>query len=283
MPRSGNLVYDALRQRASLTHAMEAASRALVIAVLRWRWGMTIDAISEIWINPHGPGPVSDEERARLENLCNGEAPPWVKGDYPEWLDSIPLSHAPLGKDAASRAPPWHFAPQSIFASTRSKFRLRKCCSSLKNFMRRRAVSRPPAFAWPCRPPPAATLMSKRSPPMAGAGSKCRMKARRSPRYSPVQGQASNAPISARVLAARLALAALMENKGQIYAYDADRHRLRPIFERMLRAGARNIQVIPSDAPERLAELEGKMDMVLIDAPCLGSGARAASPMPNGG
>src|SRR6185295_11195249 len=74
----GNLVYDALRQRASLTHAMgEAASRALVIAVLRRRWGMTIDAISELCNEPHGPGPVSDEERARLENLCNGEAPPW--------------------------------------------------------------------------------------------------------------------------------------------------------------------------------------------------------------
>ena len=39
----------------------------------------------------------------------------------------------------------------------------------------------------------------------------------------------------------------MMGNKGQIHAYDADKHRLRPIFERLQRAGIRNIQVIGAD------------------------------------
>ena len=41
-----------------------------------------------------------------------------------------------------------------------------------------------------------------------------------------------------------LALAAAMRNTGQIYAYDDDAQRLRPIFERLKRAGVRNAQVL---------------------------------------
>ena len=69
-----------------------------------------------------------------------------------------------------------------------------------------------------------------------------------------------------------LALAALMENSGQLYAYDSDRMRLRPIFERLKRAGVRNVQVLPAGDREALAKLDGRMDLVLIDAPCTGSG-----------
>jgi len=60
-----------------------------------------------------------------------------------------------------------------------------------------------------------------------------------------------------------------MENRGQIHAHDADKARLAPIFERLKRAGARNVQVAK---PRGLAGLEGRMDLVLVDAPCSGSG-----------
>ena len=63
-----------------------------------------------------------------------------------------------------------------------------------------------------------------------------------------------------------------MENTGQLYAYDSDRMRLRPIFERLKRAGVRNAQVLDPGNAEALAELEGKMDRVIVDAPCTGSG-----------
>ena len=69
-----------------------------------------------------------------------------------------------------------------------------------------------------------------------------------------------------------LALSAQMENTGQLYAYDTDRMRLRPIFERLKRAGARNIQVLPAGETAGLQPLDGKMDLVVIDAPCTGSG-----------
>jgi 16S rRNA (cytosine967-C5)-methyltransferase len=67
-----------------------------------------------------------------------------------------------------------------------------------------------------------------------------------------------------------LALAAIMANKGQVFATDTDRTRLAPIFDRLKRAGARNVQVREAGAP--LDALDGRMDAVLIDAPCTGSG-----------
>jgi 16S rRNA (cytosine967-C5)-methyltransferase len=69
-----------------------------------------------------------------------------------------------------------------------------------------------------------------------------------------------------------LALAAMMDNRGQVFAYDEDARRLAPIHERLRRAGARNVQVRSPAAGEGLADLEGKMDVVLVDAPCSGTG-----------
>jgi 16S rRNA (cytosine967-C5)-methyltransferase len=69
-----------------------------------------------------------------------------------------------------------------------------------------------------------------------------------------------------------LGLAAAMQNTGQLYAYDSDRLRLRPIFERLKRAGVRNAQVLEACNESALQPLEGKMDLVVIDAPCTGSG-----------
>jgi 16S rRNA (cytosine967-C5)-methyltransferase len=69
-----------------------------------------------------------------------------------------------------------------------------------------------------------------------------------------------------------LAFAASMQNTGQIHAYDADATRFRPIFERLKRAGARNVQTLPPGQEQALAALAGRMDLVLIDAPCSGTG-----------
>ncbi|MGI9350554.1 MAG: RsmB/NOP family class I SAM-dependent RNA methyltransferase [Rhizobiaceae bacterium] len=67
-----------------------------------------------------------------------------------------------------------------------------------------------------------------------------------------------------------LALSAAMENRGQIHAYDIDKSRLAPIHERLKRAGTRNVQVHSPDSD--LSALVDKMDKVIVDAPCTGSG-----------
>ncbi len=76
-----------------------------------------------------------------------------------------------------------------------------------------------------------------------------------------------------------LAFAATMENRGQIYATDADKRRLVPIHERIERAGARNIQVrTPRGSADPVADLAGRADLVLIDAPCTGTGTWRRNP-----
>ncbi len=76
-----------------------------------------------------------------------------------------------------------------------------------------------------------------------------------------------------------LAMAAAMDNHGQIYATDADGRRLTPIFDRLARSGARNVQVrAPRGQADVLADLEGRCDLVMIDAPCTGSGAWRRNP-----
>src|SRR5690606_41469869 len=66
-------------------------------------------------------------------------------------------------------------------------------------------------------------------------------------------------------------LAPAMGNTGQIFAYDADRARLAPIYERLKRNGVRNVQV-RAPQPGALDDLAGRLDRVLIDAPCTGTG-----------
>jgi 16S rRNA (cytosine967-C5)-methyltransferase len=67
-----------------------------------------------------------------------------------------------------------------------------------------------------------------------------------------------------------LALAAIMRNEGRIVAHDSEKQRLAPIFDRLRRSDVRNVEVV-AKATE-LEPLAGGMDIVLIDAPCTGSG-----------
>src|SRR5690606_25571466 len=69
-----------------------------------------------------------------------------------------------------------------------------------------------------------------------------------------------------------LAMSAAMQNTGQIYAYDDDRERLKAIFERVKRAATRNIQVLRARDRNALAALGDRFDIVLVDAPCTGTG-----------
>ena len=69
-----------------------------------------------------------------------------------------------------------------------------------------------------------------------------------------------------------LALASMMENTGQLYAYDREARRLAPLFDRAKRAGVRNLQIRSPAGGEGLDDLVGKMGLVFVDAPCSGAG-----------
>ena len=78
-----------------------------------------------------------------------------------------------------------------------------------------------------------------------------------------------------------LALAADMGNQGQILATDISRPRLQQLTPRAERAGATIIETLllnPNKESEMLREYEGQADLVLIDAPCSGSGTWRRNP-----
>lgn len=77
-----------------------------------------------------------------------------------------------------------------------------------------------------------------------------------------------------------LALAAMMQNTGALYALDVSAGRLERMKPRLGRAGAYNAQsfVIRDERDAMLKKWEASMDAVLIDAPCSGTGTLRRNP-----
>jgi 16S rRNA (cytosine967-C5)-methyltransferase len=76
-----------------------------------------------------------------------------------------------------------------------------------------------------------------------------------------------------------LALAAMMQGKGRLIATDRDKRQLAPIHERLSRAGVHNCEVrAPKGEAEPLADIKASADLVLIDAPCSGTGTWRRNP-----
>ena len=77
-----------------------------------------------------------------------------------------------------------------------------------------------------------------------------------------------------------LALGASMRNTGRLYAFDVSGHRLDALKPRMARSGLSNIHPvqIAHERDERIKRLSGKIDRVLVDAPCSGVGTLRRHP-----
>lgn len=75
-----------------------------------------------------------------------------------------------------------------------------------------------------------------------------------------------------------LHLAALMENKGQIYALDIFEWKLKELKKRAKRNGAQNIQTKLIDTTKVIKKMENTCDRLLIDAPCSGLGILSRNP-----
>ena len=76
-----------------------------------------------------------------------------------------------------------------------------------------------------------------------------------------------------------LALAAMMQGKGRLIATDHDKRQLAPIYERLSRAGVHNCEVrTPKGPNDTLSDIHASADLVLIDAPCTGTGTWRRNP-----
>jgi len=268
----GNLVFDALRHRSSHAHRMQSDSpRALVLGVVAFGWGMETDALAAAFEEPHAPSPMTPEETALISGPVPDDIMPHIAGDYPAWL--APSFERVYGEGAANEgAALADRAPIDLRVNTLKTTR-DKLLSSLSRFGAEATAHSPEGVRI------AASLGGKRSPNVE-------VEAAHGKGWFEVQDEGSQ--IAARLSGAEpgmqvldlcagaggktLALAAAMDNKGQIHAYDSNKQRLRPIWERLKRAGVRNVQVMEAGEEAALELLTGKMDVVLLDAPCTGSG-----------
>jgi 16S rRNA (cytosine967-C5)-methyltransferase len=273
------LVYDTLRRKSSSAWLMgEATPRAVAIGMLRRERGLAVTDIAALCSGARfAPAPLSEAERTALAHGTLDGAPAPVAGDYPDWLDphlarTFADERAAEGAALASRAPLdlrvntlkaereevqgklVHLAAEP---TRRSPFglRIRLAADAKSPAIHAEPLYRKGAFEIQDEGSQLAALLVDVKPGeqvidlAAGAGGKT------------------------------LALAAAMQNRGQLYATDIDKRRLAPIHDRIARAGARNVQVrTPRGGADAVADLAGRADCVLIDAPCTGTGTWRRNP-----
>lgn len=268
----GNLVYDALRRRASHVAIMDDSSpRALVLAVAVRDWSIDPAELNDAFAtDTHAPTPLSDDERARLVGQLPDTTPAHILADVPEWL--APSLERAFGDN-------WIAEGQGMAGRPSLDLRVNTLKSSRDRVLKSLARFTPEETAIsPMGVTMAAGPRDARTPNVTTDEGYLKGWFEVQDQGSQIVAALAGAQPGEQVLdlcagagGKTLALAAAMGNKGQIFAFDADRNRLAPIYDRLKRNGARNVQV---RAPHEgaLDDLAGKMDRVVIDAPCTGTG-----------
>lgn len=262
-------IYDVFRHRASYAWRMGSDHpRALVTASLL-RENAHLPTIFDG--SRHAPAPLNESEIKALSTPPPEPPPLWVVGDFPDWLESelrrsfgdalLPELDAMLQR-----------APVDLRAN-RLKTSRDRLCHELRalDFDAHAAKFAPNGV----RLNPVAGLSALQKTDLFAHGA------------FEFQDEASQ--IVAHLVAAKpgerildfaagaggktLALAADMENRGVIDAFDAQPERMKPLAERALRAGASIVRAITDRA-----SLAQDYDAVLIDAPCSGSGTWRRNP-----
>jgi 16S rRNA (cytosine967-C5)-methyltransferase len=273
------LVYDALRRRASSAHIMgEGSPRAVALGMLRLERKLAPDAIAALADGARfAPSPLSEQERARIDAADLAGAPSWVAGDYPEWLD--PHLARVFGEERAV---------EGAALASRAPLDLR--VNTLETDRDGAAASLADLDPVPTRWSPVGLRIA-----LAADAKGPAIHAEPAFIKGQIEVQDEGSQLAALIAGAKpgehvvdlcagaggktLALAAAMQNRGQLYATDTDKRRLAPIHDRLARSGARNVQVrTPKSVGNELADLEGRADLVLIDAPCTGIGTWRRNP-----
>lgn len=273
------LVYDVLRRQASSAWIMEDDSpRSRLLGMLKLERGMDAGAISALCDGGRfAPEPLFDTERAALTSRTPADAPAHIAGDYPEWLDSH-LAQAFGDERAAEATAMASRAPLDLRVNT-LKAKREKVLNSLRH-------------------------LGAEPTPWSPLGLRIQLGAdARNPGIHAeedfvkggIEVQDEGSQLAALLSAAKpgeqvidlcagaggktLALAAMMQGKGRLIATDHDKRQLAPIHERLSRAGVHNAEVrAPKGEADPLSDIRATADLVLIDAPCTGTGTWRRNP-----
>ncbi len=267
----GNIVYDALRMKLSHAYLMDSDSAtALGHAVMFRQWGVSPEQLaSELEGDRFAPEPLTGDMKSAFSSRKLEDAPLHVQGDIPEWVQ--PSFEENFEDDWLAEAQALAGRPALDLRANTLKASRDKILKALD-----RSGVEPAAIA----------RQGIRVKAGEGASRLPNVTAEISFEKGWFEVQDEGSQIVADLVMPKegdqildycaggggktLAMAAAMNNKGQIHAYDTDRKRLAPIIERLKRAGTRNVQV--HDRLEGLKPLAGRCDRVLVDAPCTGTG-----------
>src|SRR6185437_8755391 len=272
------LVWDVLRRRASSAWVMDDDTpRARLLGMLKVERGMDAAAIGALCDGSRfAPEPLTDAERSALASRSPKDAPAPVAGDYPEWLD--PYLARAFGDDRAAEAAAMASrAPLDLRVNT-LKGKREKVLSSLKHLGAKETPWSPIGLRIELGADAKNPGIHAEEDFIKGA----------------IEVQDEGSQLAALLSAAKpgeqvidlcagaggktLALAAMMGGKGRLIATDHDKRQLAPIYERLSRAGVHNAEVrAPKGEAEPLADIKAA-DLVVIDAPCSGTGTWRRNP-----
>lgn len=274
------LVYDVLRNRASSAWIMGSDNpRALALGMMASARGYTAEMLNALFQeSPHAPEALSNGEIQALAQANLENAPAWVQGNYPEWLEAHMVrafgeARIEEGRALAARA------PLDLRVNTLKADR-EKALRQLEHLKAEATLWSPLGIRVPL-------LDDGRGPPVQSEPAYLKGLVEVQDEGSQLAALLAGAAPGEQVIdlcagagGKTLALAAAMGNRGQIFAYDSDIRRLKHIYDRLERAGVRNVQVrSPKGRHDAvLTDLDGRADLVLVDAPCTGTGTWRRNP-----
>jgi 16S rRNA (cytosine967-C5)-methyltransferase len=273
------LIWDVLRRRASSAWIMdEDTPRARALGMLRLERKLDVDGIAALCDGGrYAPVTLTERERSALSHRSLKDAPAHIAGDYPEWLDGY-LAQV-FGEDRVAEATAMASrAPLDLRVNT-LKAKREKILGSLAHL----GVQQTPWSPIGLRIELGADA---RNPGIHAEEDFIK---------GAIEVQDEGSQLAALLSAAKpgeqvidlcagaggktLALAAMMQGKGRLIATDHDKRQLAPIYERLSRAGVHNADVrTPKGEGDTLGDIRASADLVLIDAPCTGTGTWRRNP-----
>jgi 16S rRNA (cytosine967-C5)-methyltransferase len=275
----GNYVYDALRCKNSLEFRMNNDKpRALILGSAVFIGERTTEELFEAFENnKHSPGQLTKDEILKLSGSIDlSGAPDWVRADIPEWIwpafeNNFSDSAIDEG-NALTKRPPLDLRVNTLKSNV----------SDVINELKDKNIEK-------C----AISPVGLRIAAARADGRLPNIQIEESYQTGAVEIQDEGSQIVSLLVDAKpgetildycagaggktLALAADMQNQGTVFGFDIDKRRLSPLYQRAQRAGA-NIIDIRQPPSESLKDLVGKMDRVLVDAPCTGLGTWRRKP-----
>jgi 16S rRNA (cytosine967-C5)-methyltransferase len=273
------LVWDVLRRRASSAWIMQSdTSRARVLGMLKLERGMDADAISALCDGGRfSLEALNESEKSALTSRTLNDAPAHIAGDYPEWLDGY-LAQAFGDERVAEATAMARRAPLDLRVNMLKATR-EKILPSLKHLG---------AQATPWSPNGLRIELGAdaRNPGIHAEEDFIKGAVEVQDEGSQLAALLANARPGEQVIdlcagagGKTLALAAAMQGKGRLIATDHDKRQLAPIYERLSRAGIHNCDVrTPKGPNDTLSDIHASADLVLIDAPCTGTGTWRRNP-----